>query len=448
MAFESLGDKLQGVFKKLRGNGKLSEKDIKDAMREIKLALLEADVNFKVVKEFVAAVSEKALGQEIMESLTPAQQLVKIVNDELTQMIGGETSRLEFSNRPPTVIMMCGLQGAGKTTATGKLALNQRKQGKRPLMVACDVYRPAAVKQLQVLGDQVQIPVFEMGTDISPVKIAKEAVEYAVKHGNDPVIIDTAGRLHIDEQLMEELAEIKSELNPTEILLVVDAMTGQDAVNVAKSFNEQLDITGVILSKLDGDTRGGAALSVKQVTGKPIKFASVGEKLSDLEQFHPDRMASRILGMGDVLTLIDKAQEAIDDKQARELEAKLRKQQFDFDDFLEQLKQIKKLGSFSQILGMLPGVDKKMIESVDTEENEKRLKHIEAIIQSMTQEERRNPKLIGASRKVRISKGSGTRVQDVNQLLKQFEDMQKVIKQLGSGKQQRMLKRLRKGMPG
>ncbi len=448
MAFESLGDKLQGVFKKLRGKGKLSEKDIKDAMREIKLALLEADVNFKVVKEFVAAVSEKALGQEIMESLTPAQQLVKIVNDELTQMIGGETSRLEFSNRPPTVIMMCGLQGAGKTTATGKLALNQRKQGKRPLMVACDVYRPAAVKQLQVLGDQVQIPVFEMGTDISPVKIAKEAVEYAVKHGNDPVIIDTAGRLHIDEQLMEELAEIKSELNPTEILLVVDAMTGQDAVNVAKSFNEQLDITGVILSKLDGDTRGGAALSVKQVTGKPIKFASVGEKLSDLEQFHPDRMASRILGMGDVLTLIDKAQEAIDDKQARELEAKLRKQQFDFDDFLEQLKQIKKLGSFSQILGMLPGVDKKMIESVDTEENEKRLKHIEAIIQSMTQEERRNPKLIGASRKVRISKGSGTRVQDVNQLLKQFEDMQKVIKQLGSGKQQRMLKRLRKGMPG
>ena len=448
MAFESLGDKLQGVFKKLRGKGKLSEKDIKDAMREIKLALLEADVNFKVVKEFVATVSEKALGHEIMESLTPAQQLVKIVNEELTQMIGGETSRLEFSNRPPTVIMMCGLQGAGKTTATGKLALNLRKQGKRPLMIACDVYRPAAVKQLQVLGDQVQIPVFEMGTDISPVKIAKEAVEYAVKHGNDPVIIDTAGRLHIDEQLMEELAEIKSELNPTEILLVVDAMTGQDAVNVAKSFNEQLDITGVILSKLDGDTRGGAALSVKQVTGKPIKFASVGEKLSDLEQFHPDRMASRILGMGDVLTLIDKAQEAIDDKQARELEAKLRKQQFDFDDFLEQLKQIKKLGSFSQILGMLPGVDKKMIESVDTEENEKRLKHIEAIIQSMTQEERRNPKLIGASRKVRISKGSGTRVQDVNQLLKQFEDMQKVIKQLGSGKQQRMLKRLRKGMPG
>ena len=448
MAFESLGDKLQGVFKRLKGKGKLTEKDIKDAMREIKLALLEADVNFKVVKEFVSAVSEKAVGQEVMESLTPAQQLVKIVNEELTQMIGGEVSRLEFSNKAPTVIMMCGLQGAGKTTATGKLALNLRKQGRRPLMVACDVYRPAAVKQLQVLGDQVQIPVFEMGTDTNPVTIAKEAVEYAIKHGNDPVILDTAGRLHIDEQLMAELANIKTEVAPTEVLLVVDAMTGQDAVNVAKSFNEQLDITGVILSKLDGDTRGGAALSVKQVTGKPIKFASVGEKLSDLEAFHPDRMASRILGMGDVLTLIDKAQEAIDDKQARELEAKIRKQQFDLDDFLEQLRQIKKLGSFSQILGMLPGVDKKMIESVDTEENEKRIKHIEAIIQSMTMEERRNPKIIGASRKVRISKGSGTRVQDVNQLLKQFEDMQKMMKQFSGGKQQRMLKKLRRGMPG
>ena len=445
MAFESLGDKLQGVFKKLRGKGKLTESDIKEAMREIKLALLEADVNFKVVKEFVAAVSEKALGQEIMESLTPAQQLVKIVNDELTEMIGGEASRLEFAQKPPTVIMMCGLQGAGKTTATGKLALNLRKQGRRPLMVACDVYRPAAVKQLQVLGDQIQIPVFEMGTDTNPITIAKEAVAHALKHGNDPVILDTAGRLHIDEQLMEELSGIKSETEPTEILLVVDAMTGQDAVNVAKAFNDQLDITGVILSKLDGDTRGGAALSVKQVTGKPIKFASVGEKLSDLEVFHPDRMASRILGMGDVLTLIDKAQEAIDDKQAQELEAKIRKQQFDLDDFLEQFKQIRKLGSFSQILGMLPGIDKKMIESVDTEENEKRMKHIEAIIQSMTMEERRNPKIIGANRKVRIAKGSGTRVQDVNQLLKQFEEMQKMMKQFSGGKQQKMLKRLRKG---
>ena len=374
MAFESLGDKLQGVFKKLRGKGKLNEKDIKDAMREIKLALLEADVNFKVVKEFVNIVSEKALGQEIMESLTPAQQLVKIVNEELTQMIGGEVSRLEFSQKPPTVIMMCGLQGAGKTTATGKLALNlTKKMNKRPLMVACDVYRPAAIKQLEVLGKQIQVPVFSMGADVNPVTIAKEAVAHAIKHGNDPVILDTAGRLHIDEQLMDELANIKAEVNPTEILLVVDAMTGQDAVNVAKSFNDQLDITGVILSKLDGDTRGGAALSVKQVTGKPIKYASVGEKLSDLEQFHPDRMASRILGMGDVLTLIDKAQETIDEKKAQELEEKIRKQQFDLDDFLEQFKQIRKMGSFSQILGMLPGIDKKMLESVDTEENEKKM---------------------------------------------------------------------------
>ena len=444
MAFESLGDKLQGVFKKLRGKGKLTEKDIKDAMREIKLALLEADVNFRVVKDFINVVSEKALGQEIMESLTPAQHLVKIVNEELTQMIGGEVSRLEFSNKPPSVFMMCGLQGAGKTTATGKLALELRKQGRRPLMVACDIYRPAAVKQLQVLGSQIQIPVFEMGTDTNPVRIAKEAVEHAIKHGNDPVILDTAGRLHIDEELMDELSNIKSEVSPSEILLVVDAMTGQDAVNVAKSFNEQLDITGVVLSKLDGDTRGGAALSVKQVTGKPIKFASVGEKLSDLEPFHPDRMASRILGMGDVLTLIDKAQEAIDEKSAAELEAKIRKQQFDLDDFLEQFKQIKKLGSFSQILGMLPGVDKKMLEQVDTEENEKRMKHIEAIIQSMTMEERRNPKVIGASRKVRIAQGSGTRVQDVNQLLKQFADMQKMMKQFSGGKQAKMLKRLRK----
>ncbi len=445
MAFESLGDKLQGVFKKLRGKGKLTEKDIKDAMREIKLALLEADVNFKVVKDFINVVSEKALGQEIMESLTPAQHLVKIVNEELTQMIGGEVSRLEYSNKPPSVFMMCGLQGAGKTTATGKLALELRKQGRRPLMVACDIYRPAAVKQLQVLGDQIQIPVFEMGTDTNPVKIAKEAVAYAIKHGNDPVILDTAGRLHIDEELMDELSNVKAEVSPTEVLLVVDAMTGQDAVNVAKSFNEQLDITGVILSKLDGDTRGGAALSVKQVTGKPIKYASVGEKLSDLEPFHPDRMASRILGMGDVLTLIDKAQEAIDEKSAAELEAKIRKQQFDLDDFLEQFKQIKKLGSFSQILGMLPGVDKKMLDQVDTEENEKRMKHIEAIIQSMTMEERRNPKVIGASRKVRIAQGSGTRVQDVNQLLKQFADMQKMMKQFSGGKQSKMLKRLRKG---
>ena len=446
MAFESLGDKLQGVFKKLRGKGKLNEKDIKEAMREIKLALLEADVNFKIVKEFINKVSEKALGAEILESLTPSQQLVKIVNDELTEMIGGEASRLEFSPKSPTVIMMCGLQGAGKTTATAKLALHLSKQSKRPLMVACDVYRPAAVKQLEVLGSQINQPVFSMGTDVSPVTIAKEAVAYAVKHGNDPVILDTAGRLHIDEELMQELADIKRETQPTEIMLVVDAMTGQDAVNVAKTFNEQLEITGVILSKLDGDTRGGAALSVKQVTGKPIKFASIGEKLGDLDIFHPDRMASRILGMGDILSLVDKAQAAFDEKSAAALETKIRKSQFDLDDFLEQLKQIKKLGSFSQILGMMPGMDRKMLEQVDTEENAKRMLHIEAIIQSMTLEERRNPKIIGANRKIRIAKGSGTRVQDVNQLLKQFADMQKVMKQFTSGKQQKMLNRLRRGM--
>ena len=445
MAFESLGDKLQGVFKKLRGKGKLTEKDIKEAMREIKLALLEADVNFKIVKEFINKVSEKALGADVLESLTPSQQLVKIVNDELTEMIGGtEAQTLQFSSKSPTVIMMCGLQGAGKTTATAKLALHLSKQSRRPLMVACDVYRPAAVKQLEVLGKQINQPVFSMGTDTDPVTIAKEAVKYAVQHGNNPVILDTAGRLHIDEELMEELRNIKAETIPTEIMLVVDAMTGQDAVNVAKTFNEQLEITGVILSKLDGDTRGGAALSVKQVTGKPIKFASVGEKLNDLDVFHPDRMASRILGMGDILSLVDKAQAEFDEKEAIALEAKIRKSQFDLDDFLSQLKQIKKLGSFSQILGMLPGVDRKMLDAVDTEENAKRMVHIEAIIQSMTQEERRNPKIIGANRKIRISKGSGTRVQDVNQLLRQFADMQKMMKQLTGGKQQKMINRLRK----
>lgn len=445
MAFESLSDKLQGVFKKMRGKGKLNEKDIKEAMREIKLALLEADVNFKVVKEIVSDISERALGQEILESLTPAQQIVKIVNEELTEMMGGEASRLEYAKKPPTVILMCGLQGSGKTTATAKLAKNLEKTaGKRPLMVACDVYRPAAIKQLQVLGEQIGVPVFEMGNDTSPVKIAKEAVEHALKHGNDPVILDTAGRLQIDEELMKELSEIKKTVEPTEILLVVDAMTGQDAVNVADTFNKQLDITGVILSKLDGDTRGGAALSVKKVTGKPIKYASVGEKLDDLDQFHPDRMASRILGMGDVLTLIDKAQSAIDEKQAQELETKIRKREFDLDDFLEQLKQIKKMGSFSQILSMVPGMDKKMLDTVDTEENAKRMVHTEAIIQSMTREERHKPSIIGANRKIRIAKGSGTRIQDVNQLLKQFADMQKMMKQLSGFKQGRMLKTLRK----
>lgn len=445
MAFDSLGEKLQGIFKNLRSRGKLTEKEIKAAMREVKLALLEADVNFKVVKDFIARVSELSVGQEILDSLTPGQQIIKIVRDELTALMGSEHEALTYAKQPPTVYMLCGLQGAGKTTACGKLALNLRKtQGKRPLMVACDVYRPAAIKQLQVLGDQIGVPVFSQGADADPVEIAKAAVEHAKKHGNDPVIIDTAGRLHIDEALMEELQRIQSAVTPQEILLVVDAMTGQDAVNVAEHFNEQLDISGVILSKLDGDTRGGAALSVKQVTGKPIKYASVGEKLSDLEPFHPERMASRILGMGDVLTLIDRAQEAFDEKEAAELEAKIKKQTFDLNDFLAQLQQIKKMGSLSQLIGMMPGVDKKTLDSVDMDKSEKRLKHIEAIIRSMTEEERQKPQIIGASRKVRISKGSGTKVQEVNELLKQFDQMKKMMKEFSGPKQAKLLKRMKR----
>ncbi len=445
MAFENLGDKLQDVFKGLRSKGKLTESDIKTAMREVKLALLEADVNFKVVKDFVKSVSEKALEAGVLESLTPGQNVIKIVRDELTVLMGSENERIKFANTPPTVIMMCGLQGAGKTTATGKLALSIRKQfGKRPIMVACDVYRPAAVKQLEVLGAQINVPVFSLGTDVSPVEIAKKAVEHAKIHGNDPVIIDTAGRLHIDEALMQELKDIKAATKPDEILLVVDAMTGQDAVNVSESFNSELDVTGVILSKLDGDTRGGAALSVRAVTNKPIKYASMGEKLSDLEPFHPERMASRILGMGDVLTLIDKAQEVIDEEEAAALEKKMREQSFDLEDFLGQIQQIKKLGSFGQILGMLPGIDKKAMEQINTEETEKKMKHTEAIIRSMTPQERKKPQIIAASRKVRIAKGSGTRVQDVNELLKQFDQMKKMMKELSGPKQAKLLKRMQK----
>ncbi len=445
MAFENLGDKLTGVFKKLRQKGKLTEKDIKEAMREVKLALLEADVNFKVVKSFIARVSEKAVGVDILESLTPAQQLIKVVRDELTELMGNENERLEYSKNPPSVFMLCGLQGAGKTTACAKLALHIRKtMSKRPLMVACDVQRPAAIKQLQVLGAQIDIPVFTIDGEKDPVKIAKQAVEHAKIHGNDPVILDTAGRLHIDEVLMEELVNIKQTTSPDEILLVIDAMIGQDAVNVAEHFNSQLEVTGIILSKLDGDTRGGAALSVKEVTGKSIKFASVGEKLSDLEPFYPERMASRILGMGDVMTLIDKAQDAFDEKEAKELEDKIRKQTFDLEDFMAQLQQIKKLGSITQIMGMLPGVDKKMLESVDEQGSEKKLVRIEAIIKSMTPQERQKPQIIGASRKVRIAKGSGTRVQDVNELLKQFDQMKQMMKQFSNPKQQKMLKRMQK----
>lgn len=445
MAFENLGDKLQGVFKRLRGKGKLTEKDIKDAMREVKLALLEADVNFKVVKNFVSSVSEKALGQQILESLTPSQQLIKIVRDELIELMGSENEQLSYAKNPPTVYMMCGLQGAGKTTASGKLALSLRKAfGKRPLMAACDVQRPAAIKQLQVLGAQIDVPVFSIEGEKDPVKIAKEAIAHAKKHGNDPVIIDTAGRLHIDEVLMEELRKIKEETNPTEILLVVDAMTGQDAVNVAEHFNSQLDITGVILSKLDGDTRGGAAISVKAITGKPIKFSSVGEKLSDWEVFHPERMASRILGMGDVMTLIDKAQEAFDEKEAAALENKIKKQSFDLEDFLAQLQQIKKMGPLSQLMRMIPGIGKKALDSIDIEDGENRMKRIEAIIRSMTPEERQKPQIIGANRKIRIAKGSGTKVQDVNALLKQFDQMKQMMKQFTNPRQQKMLKRMQK----
>jgi len=445
VAFENLGEKLTGVFKNLRGKVKITEKDVKDAMREVKLALLEADVNFKVVKDFISRVSEKVMSAEVMESLTPAQNILKTVREELTELMGSENARIEFTKTPPTVIMMCGLQGAGKTTASAKIALNMRKtMDKRPLLVACDVYRPAAIKQLEVLGSQIDVAVFQMGTGENPVKIAEKAIEHAKKHGNDPVILDTAGRLHIDDELMAELENIKNSTNPSEILLVIDAMTGQDAVNVAESFNNKLGITGVILSKLDGDARGGAALSVKAVTGKPIKFVSQGEKLSELEPFYPDRMAGRILGMGDVMTLIDKAQEVADEKEAEELEKKIRSQTFNLDDFLGQLQQIKKMGSITKLIGMMPGIDKKMLDKIDEADSEKKMKRTEAIIQSMTPYERENPKIIAASRKVRIAKGSGTRVQDVNELLKQFEGMRQMMKQFSGGKQAKMLKKMKK----
>ncbi|MDP9749974.1 signal recognition particle protein [Thermoanaerobacter pentosaceus] len=426
MAFESLSERLQEIFKKLRGKGKLTEKDIKEAMREVKVALLEADVNFKVVKDFINSVTEKALGQEVMESLTPGQQVIKIVNDELIALMGSTQSRLNIGNKVPAVIMMVGLQGSGKTTACGKLANLLKKQGKNPLLVACDVVRPAAIKQLQVVGANVNVPVFTMGDKANPVDIAKASIDYARSHNSDVIIIDTAGRLHIDEELMEELVNIKRAVQPDEILLVVDAMTGQDAVNVASSFNERLDITGVVLTKLDGDTRGGAALSIKAVTQKPIKYVGTGEKLTDLEPFYPDRMASRILGMGDVLTLIEKAQAAIDEKKAQELGQKLLTKQFTLEDFLEQLQSLKNMGPLDQLLSMIPGMNKNMLKNVDI--SEKDLKRIEAIIQSMTKEERQNPSIINGSRKKRIAKGSGTTIQQVNSLLKQFEETKKMMK--------------------
>ena len=428
--FGGLTEKLTNAFKKFRNKGKLTEADVREGMREVKLALLEADVNFKVVKDFVKAVTERAVGAEVLESLLPAQQIIKIVNEELIRLMGGETPKINISPKPPTVIMMVGLQGAGKTTHSAKIAAYYKKKGKNPLLVACDVYRPAAVDQLKIVGESVGVPVFSMGTKISPVEIAKAGVEHARKNGFDMVFIDTAGRLHIDEELMAELVNIKNSVNPMEILLTVDAMLGQDAVNVAKTFNDLLDITGVVLTKMDGDTRGGAALSVKYITGKPIKFVGTGEKLDALELFHPDRMASRILGMGDVLSLIEKAEEAYDKKNAEELERKMRDQTFTLEDFLEQLHQLKKMGNLDQLIGMIPGAG----SLKDVQVDEKQMKRIEAIILSMTKKERTYPDIINGSRRRRIAKGSGTTVEDVNKLLKQFDQMKKMMKQLTGGK--------------
>ena len=437
MAFEGLTEKLAGAFKKLRSKGKLNEADVKDAMREIRLALLEADVNFKVAKDFTAKCAERAVGENIMASLTPAQMVVKIVNEELVALMGGENERLHTAPHPPTVVLLCGLQGAGKTTHAAKLALYLKKQNHRPLLVACDVYRPAAIKQLQVVGGQVGVPVFEEGQG-KPVKIAEHAIKYAKDYGHDYVILDTAGRLHIDETLMDELRDVKAAVHPDEILLTIDAMTGQDAVNVATAFNDALGIDGTILTKLDGDTRGGAALSVRAVTGKPVKFAGIGEKLDELEPFHPDRMASRILGMGDVLSLIEKAQEQVDEKEAEALSRKMLENKMDLNDYLAQLQQIKKMGSVKQLIGMIPGAAGKVDENAV---DEKVFVRNEAILLSMTDKERRKPELLNASRKKRIAAGSGTRVEDVNLLLKQFRQMQEMTKQF-SGKQGKKLRRM------
>lgn len=426
MAFEGLTEKLSAAFKKLRSKGKLTESDVKEAMREVRLALLEADVNYKVAKDFTASVTERAIGSKVLESLTPAQMVVKIVNEELCALMGGQAARLASASRPPCIIMMCGLQGAGKTTHCAKLAKMLKSQGHRPLLAACDVYRPAAIKQLEVVGEKAGVPVFQMG-NINPVEIAKKAVAHARDHGNDYVILDTAGRLHIDEQLMDELKDIKATVTPHEILFVVDAMTGQDAVNAAAAFNEALGIDGVILTKLDGDTRGGAALSVRAVTGKPIKFVGVGEKLDDLEVFHPERMASRILGMGDVLSLIEKAEKQFDEKQAEELARKMQENKFDFNDMLEQFRQIGKMGDLKGILSMIPGIGSQL---KDVDIDEKQIARIEAIILSMTPAERSNPDIINPSRKRRIAAGCGMKVEDVNRLIKQLEQMRKMMKQM------------------
>ena len=443
MAFEGLSERLEAAFKRLKSKGSLTENDVKDAMREVRLALLEADVNYKVAKDFTKTVTERAIGAKVMESLTPSQMVIKIVNEELTNLMGGTKARLNTANHPPTVVMMCGLQGSGKTTHSAKLALMLKNQGHRPLLVACDVYRPAAIKQLQVVGEKAGVPVFEMG-QINPVEIAKNAVSLAKDRGYDYVFLDTAGRLHVDEELMTELKNIKSEVKPHEILLVVDSMTGQDAVNVASSFNEALGIDGLILTKLDGDTRGGAALSARAVTGKPIKFVGTGEKLGDLDVFHPDRMASRILGMGDMLSLIEKAEQELDEKKARELEQKLRKNKFDLNDLLDQLQQMRKMGSIKDLLKMIPGIGRKIDE---VEVDERQFDRMQAIILSMTPAERKKPDIINPSRKRRIAAGCGMQVEDVNRLLAQYRQMQKMFKQF-NGKGSKKMRRKMMNMPG
>ena len=441
MAFEGLSSKLQEFTRKLKGKARITESDLKEMLREVKLALLEADVNYKIVKEFISTIQEKALGQDVLKSLTPGQQVIKIVKDELVELLGGTESRINFTPNPPTVIMLVGLQGSGKTTTAGKLANLLRKQGKKPLLVACDVYRPAAIKQLQVVGNQLNIPVYANESTKDVVQIAKQAYNVAISKLNDVIILDTAGRLHIDEELMQELKNLKASSKPHEILLVVDSMTGQDAVNVATSFNENLGIDGVVLTKLDGDTRGGAALSVKKVTGKPIKFAATGEKLSDIEEFHPDRMAQRILGMGDVLSIIEKAEETFSEEEAEKLEKQLLKGEFDLNDYLAQLKQIKKMGSFSSILKMIPG----MGNLKDVKVDDKELIRIEAIISSMTDKERKNPKILNGSRRIRIANGSGTTVQQINQFMKTFEVTQTMMKKMKSEKGMRKMMKNMKG---
>ncbi|MFD0959453.1 signal recognition particle protein [Paenibacillus chungangensis] len=450
-AFESLSSRLQSVFSKLKGKGKVTESDVNDAMREVRLALLEADVNFKVVKDFITKVKEQAIGLEVSKSFTPGMVVVDIVNKELTELMGGTQAKLAKANKPPTVIMMAGLQGAGKTTTTGKLAKLLQKDNHKPLLVACDIYRPAAIKQLQVLGDSIAAPVFSMGDQVSPVQIAEEGLRHAKENGNDYVIIDTAGRLHIDEALMEELKQIHAVVKPDEVLLVVDAMTGQDAVNVAKSFHELLELTGVVLTKLDGDTRGGAALSVKSVTGCPIKFAAMGEKIDSLEPFHPERMASRILGMGDMLSLIEKAQAGIDADKAAEMERKMRTAEFTFDDFLDQMEQVRKLGPLDQIMDMLPGMGKMKGGMKDLKVDEKQLGRVEAIVRSMTKEEKSRPELLNHSRRKRVAAGSGATIVEVNRLIKQFDDMRRMMKQFSSmmgPKGPKGLKGGRKGLKG